>query len=263
MEYDRHGQQIEKEHSISDFSDPEVITEFHIRRDLCHYGAYLTPLDDETRDAPDLVIVLGDAMIVVEAKFFVKFNKSNLQDQLQSQKRQVQYLVEERSSISSWLHVALVPTRIPSLDCHAMITWGDVAELSRSLLGEGHYVTIRLENAVARYDRANRKTGPRYFEENLSLTKALELCAERGDDVWIGHSASKANLHVRAAGHTEAKRWKWRCAGSAGLHPHWIPGRQFLELIGSLDSSTALSQSHASPAPNYRRYRHLRRTGRD
>ena len=63
----------------------------------------------ERRDAPDLVIVLGQEMIVVEGKFFVGFSPSGLQAQLRSQKRQVRHLFENRPSLRAWRHVALIP----------------------------------------------------------------------------------------------------------------------------------------------------------
>jgi len=59
----------------------EIITEFHIARDLKFAGFRLepdaTPSEDderERRDAPDLVIIAGRELIVCEGKFFSVFN---------------------------------------------------------------------------------------------------------------------------------------------------------------------------------------------
>lgn len=74
-EHDAEGKKKPRVTPQFDFSDPELITEFHIARDLHHYGGSLAssvPEDSEDgpekRDAPDVVIVLGHEMIVVEGK---------------------------------------------------------------------------------------------------------------------------------------------------------------------------------------------------
>src|SRR5207302_818820 len=75
----------------------EIISEFHIARDL--FFAQL-PTDDENpaarRDAPDLVLVLGDELIVVEAKFFSRWTVAGVVDQMTSQRRQIVHLFAAR-----------------------------------------------------------------------------------------------------------------------------------------------------------------------
>ena len=92
------------------YQDVEVITEFHIARDLIFAGL---PLDDTAcrggegasaeppreardvapreggepkKDAPDVVIVAGRELVVCEGKFFNGFNTTDLNEQLRSQR---------------------------------------------------------------------------------------------------------------------------------------------------------------------------------
>lgn len=230
-----------------DFSDPELITEFHIARDLHHYGGSLASSSSEyleegpeKRDAPDVVIVLGKEMIVVEGKFFVGFSVSDLQSQLRSQKRQVRHLFENRPSLRAWTHVALIPGVVQDLDCDAVITWEDVADLSNSLLGPQHYVTQRLAKAVARFPRSSVGSGVRNYESTVGLVDVLQLCADEGDKVWVGHTGGESDLQNRGLTYAQAKPWKWRRADTAGsvLPANWISGSRFPKVIESLSTGT-------------------------
>ncbi len=82
-----------------DYQDVEVITEFHIARDLIAAGLRLgadvasEEGEKERRDAPDLVIIAGHGLVVCEGKFFSDFNWADLTNQLISQRRQVSHLL--------------------------------------------------------------------------------------------------------------------------------------------------------------------------
>lgn len=260
-EHDGRGTMRAKVTPDFDFSDPEVITEFHIARDLHHYGARLAGSDAEAsvedgvekRDAPDLVLVLGREVIVVEAKFFVGFTASGLQAQLRSQKRQVRHLFESRPSLRAWRHVALVPEALEGLDCDGVITWDDVAELSCTLLGPSHYVSRRFMNAVARYPRATGVSVAQNYESKLSLAGALERCRLEGNAVWIGHTGGEADLRMRGVAYALAKQWKWRRADTGGAigRANWISGTRFAALIASLDDTDLSAPAEAGRARNY------------
>jgi hypothetical protein len=250
-EHDAEGKKKPRVTPTFDYSDPELITEFHIARDLHHYGGTLASfvsedVDDgpEKRDAPDVVIVLGQEMIVIEGKFFVGFSASDLQAQLRSQKRQVCHLFENRPTLRAWTHVALIPEFVEGLDCDAVITWAEVAGLSNQLLGPQHYVSQRLQKAVDRFPPSSIGSGIRNYESTLSLDQMLGLCEDEGDKIWVGHTGGEANLKQRGMAYALAKRWKWRRTDTAGaVSPaNWISGSRFPVVIASLGGgSTAIT----------------------
>ena len=55
--------------SVLEADEIEVITEFHIARDLEHADLPLGETETSKRDAPDLVIIVADHLLVCEAKF--------------------------------------------------------------------------------------------------------------------------------------------------------------------------------------------------
>jgi hypothetical protein len=89
-----------------DLKDVEIITEFHIARDLNFAGLPLAANvawtaepaepdeegEPEQLAAPDVVIMAGEELVVCEGKFFSTFNAQVLNDQLRSQRSQVRHL---------------------------------------------------------------------------------------------------------------------------------------------------------------------------
>jgi hypothetical protein len=245
-EHDRDGKKCPRENPNCDYSDPEIITEFHIARDIGYYRGDLVPTDTDTdapekRDAPDMVIVLGNDLIVVEAKFFVRFTVSELQAQLKSQKRQVRHLFENRPSLRAWRQVALVPEPMldhdcdaETLDCDAVITWDDIADLSRSVLGAAHYVTYRLEKAVERYRRDIGEPRVRNYDGRLNFDRMVERSRESGDLIQVGHVGGERDFVRKGLEYARRKRWKWRDPRSNGgviESANWISGARFTELV--------------------------------
>ena len=85
----------------------EIITEFHIARDLMFAdrlspAVLISPEDQATEperhDAPDLVIVLDNELVVCEGKFFDDHSSASLNAQLRSQRRQVRLDLREHAS---------------------------------------------------------------------------------------------------------------------------------------------------------------------
>lgn len=256
-EHDGHGAVRAKRAPDYRFDDVELITEFHIARDLSHYGGVLAAADadagasgPEKRDAPDLVLVLGGELIVIEAKFFVMFSLADLQQQMHSQRRQVRHLFAARPELRAWRHVALLPNELHGLECDGLILWDDIAALSREVLGPTHYVTRRLDAALARYPRASGAGGrERNYESTLALDAMLARCREHGNAIAVGHSGGEADLRARDAGFARAKAWKWRSADTGGVidPSNWIPGARFLNLVAQLPAS-APNPGGAAPA---------------
>jgi hypothetical protein len=162
-ECNRSGDRVSKAKAeYDDFKDVEVITEFHIARDLIFAGlrleANVEPSEEgepeERRDAPDLVITAGRELVVCEGKFFSVFNAQALNNQLRSQRCQLRHLFLHRQ-IRAYRHVAIVPPRRDldalDLDADAVLTWNDIREFAEKLMGPDHYVTIRLREAVKRH----------------------------------------------------------------------------------------------------------------
>lgn len=242
------------------FDDLELITEFHIARDLGHYGHPLAPGETgadtvERRDAPDLVLVLGRELVVVEAKFFSTWQPTEFQTQLRSQRRQVRHLFAARPTLRAWRHVALLPDTPAGIDCDALLTWGDVAVLSDEILGPTHYVSRRLRAAVARVARSNGGgAGVPNYEARVTLDEVLRMCRERGDEIFVGHTGGEADLRARGAAYARQKPWKWRQADTGGtVDPaNWIAGSRFVRLVESLPTyASATATTTSARVQNY------------
>jgi hypothetical protein len=188
------------------FRDVEVITEFHIARDLTFAGlrleANVGPSEEgatERRDAPDVVIVAGRELVVCEGKFFSNFNAENLNKQLRSQRCQVHHLLLNRQQIRAYRHVAIVPERFDeptAIDADVVLTWDDIRELAEKLMGCDHYVTVRLREAAKRYECEGDRD-IRNYTDILPFMAMREKCRELGDKVWVGHDGGKADLLKR------------------------------------------------------------------
>jgi hypothetical protein len=222
----------------------EVISEFHIARDLAFAGHLVSnkleadaenSTEKERRDAPDLVVVLDDELVVCEAKFFDTVERRALNRQLQSQRLQVRYLFEVRPSLRAYRHVAILPLMPQEApDCDVVLTWGDIADLSAKILGPEHYVTRRLSSASNYFQSLNSGLGLRNYDELLPLNAVLDLCAIEGDTIFVGHSGGEPDLMSRPIQYLEEKAWKLRDPSvNAGkvMPRNWIRRRRFQELI--------------------------------
>lgn len=234
-----------------DFSDPEVMTEFHIARDTDYYRKTPRVKNDDKKDAPDLVIVLGEALIVVEAKFFGATKLTALQIQLESQRRQVQILVDERPHLVP-LYIALMPDatryREACSECNALITWQDIAVLAANVLGPSHYVTHRLENAVLRHKmrppvksrvllNGFRVSHARNYNDIVSYEVVIEKARVEGNAIQIGYVGGEKALAVRGLAAIKTRRWKWRRHdGYPDQKPNWIEGETFVNIIDRLSN---------------------------
>lgn len=228
----------------------EVITEFHIHRDLRYAnrlgrrgreGNEARRVRKETHDAPDVVMVLGDEMVVIEAKFFDSFSLIRLNAQLYSQRCQIGYLFRDQEQIgrplAGYRHVALlpyVPSTAPSRD--ATISWAEVANLADQVLGSDHDATQRLRHAVHRYE--DRQGDPQLttYKGRLPLDGVLALVEEyreKEQRLLIGHVGGAANLRGRGIANARAKAWKWRDDSVHGpMDPsNWIEGPDFAAII--------------------------------
>src|SRR5208337_3094066 len=144
-----------RDYNDNDFKDVEVITEFHIARDLKFAGWTGEESEQDHKDAPDVVIVAGHELVVCEGKFFTFFSDHDVEDlneQLRSQRLQVTLLFQDKKfrHIRAYRHVAILPfvPKTYSVDADCVITWEEIGDLAKKLMGQDHYVTVRLRNAV-------------------------------------------------------------------------------------------------------------------
>ncbi|HLA82602.1 MAG TPA: hypothetical protein VJP78_13435 [Thermoleophilia bacterium] len=237
----------------------EIITEFHIKRDVVYFkkrngennaSKGLETLG-EKHSAPDLIIVVGEEMVICEGKFFAKLGQRGLRDldsQLRSQRKQVDKFLVTARKCSRYRHFALLPERYDHPpDCSGVITWREVAPLAGDVLGPAHYVTQRLERAIRYYEEVTGDSGAPYFNGVLPLTAAEEgkslgmedRCREEGDRILVGHRDGAVGLRARSLDYAESKPWKWRWLNPPEALGHivdknWIRGKEFLEVIEAL-----------------------------
>jgi len=257
-EHYKDGKQLTKRDLKYDFDDVEVITEFHIARDLKFYDRKLdvtawgggevasaeppheardvepSEEDEPRKDAPDVVIVSGQELVVCEGKFFDGFNIKGLNEQLCSQRRQVRHLFLNRQ-IRAYRHVAILPY-VPTMavDADAVIKWGDIATLAEDFM-PNHYVTVRLRNAVGRYPEDDPGI---FFDGKLSFDDMRKKCREfrdLGKEIYVGHAGGEAALLKWSLLEAESKLWKWRQEKTKGkiILGNWLSGERWLEIVES------------------------------
>ncbi|MGC2222790.1 MAG: hypothetical protein WA624_10680 [Methylocella sp.] len=256
-ERNRFGYRETKGTTKYDFQDVEVITEFHIARDLKFGGL---PLDvtawsreeatsaepmrpreegEPKKDAPDVVIVAGQELVVCEGKFFNGFNTNYLNEQLRSQRCQVRHLFLNRPSIRAYRHVAIVPPErmdsTTAIDADVVLTWADIRDLAEKLMG-AHYVTDRLREAVRRYEDDEDDEGqgiPNWNGKNVLFDAMREKC--KTEKIQVGYVGGEAALLKLSLVEAENRKWKWRYPENKGriIPGNWLPGARWLEMVES------------------------------
>lgn len=229
------------------FQDVEVITEFHIARDLQFarrpLATNVEPSEEgeaERRDAPDIVIRAGAELVVCEGKFFSTFNASDLNNQLCSQRRQVRHLYCQGLYIRAYRHVAIVPfgSPIDTIDADAVFTWNEIGDLAERVLGPNHYVTLRLRDAVDRFKESKGDPNIPNYNGILPFNAMRKKCREGGDTkIQVGHTGGETDLRGRNLVYVENKPWKWRDDTNKGVASpgSWLDGALWLKIVESTD----------------------------
>jgi hypothetical protein len=239
--HDCSGAQGTKGTAGYDFKDVEVITEFHIARDLiaadlqlCAAKVASEESERERRDAPDLVIIAGQGLVVCEGKFFSNLNWNDLNNQLISQRSQVCHLLLNRPKILGYRHVAIVPEKPPyDIGADAVLTWDDIRELAEKLMAPEHYVTARLRNAVKRYEDSGDLCILNY-DEILSFDAMRKRCRELGE-IEVGIVGGGGALRKPSLVEAVTRQWKCRNPNNRGrVDPtNWLKGTLWLEIVES------------------------------
>jgi hypothetical protein len=239
-ERNQSGDRVPKGATTYEFQNVEVMTEFHIARDLKfarlrpeEANAEPNEEDEPKKDAPDVVILAGQELVVCEGKFFSDFNAGALNKH--SQRIQVHYLYRYRK-IRAYRHVAIVPF-VPTTDIDAdvIVTWDNIRELAQELLGRDHYVTVRLANAVGRYERERGDQSIPNWNGVEAFDAMREKCRKLGDKIQVGHAGGERDLRMRDLIYAEDKSWKWREENNSGrVDPrNWLSGTLWLEIVAS------------------------------
>jgi hypothetical protein len=253
-EHNKDSKQVTKATpNYNDFKAVEVITEFHITNDLKFAGLKLEKVNAEPsedaeamRCAPDLVIAAGQELVVCEGKFFLFFHDSdakNLNKQLSSQRHEVRHLFLNRP-IRAYRHVAIVPfvPTTTAIDADVVLTWADIRDLAKELMGPHHYVTNRLGEAVERYNKIIEDVEPRErpgvpnWDGKLPFPDMREKCRELGNNIQVGHVGGEDALLTLSLVEAKKKQWKWRDpeTNKGRIIPgNWLPGARWLEIVES------------------------------
>jgi hypothetical protein len=249
MERSKDGNRVPQGAPKHDFQDVEVITEFHIARDLKFAGWPLEehnaePSEDAEpskdaepkKDAPDVVIVAGEELVVCEGKYFSVLNVEDLKDQLRSQRQQVRHLFRNRRKLRAYRHVAILPEKLDlNDDVDAVLTWDDIRVLAQDLMGVEHYVTLRFREAVKRYiPRGDPKL--RNYDGTLTFDEMREKCKKDGDRIKVGHMGGATELLRDLVNPDKKTRWKWvdpvTNKGNRDQR-NWVGGARWLEIVES------------------------------
>lgn len=239
------GDPVARDNPNYDFQNIELITEFHIWRDLNFANLPLPQDAPEKRDAPDLVILAGQELIVCEGKFFSEFGRHDLNQQLCSQRLQVRHLFDRQRRVRAYRHVAILPF-VPEwhIDADAVLTWDDIRELSERIMGANHYVTLRLRKAVERYG-AQMLIDPnvRNYDGKLSFEEMCERCQGSGNEIWVGHVGGAPTLRRRTLDYVAGRQWKYRDKDNSGriVSENWVTGEQWLQIVTSLAPSDGVN----------------------
>lgn len=220
----------------------QVIAEFATRRDL---QAMSGAVDENIPgDVIDVVIVAGDTLVAVEAKFFTRPSPQDVRYQLAAQRNALGAIVRDPAfGVSRIVQVFLEHGRQLSatdLGCEGVLTWGDVHGLACALLGANAYVARQLAGACARCDAELTPTTPGevLWAGTTSYPDIVALCRREGDAVWVGFAGGESTLRKDAAARLRVRPWKWDRADSAlnarKDRSNWIPGTRFLAILAEL-----------------------------
>lgn len=186
----------------------------------------------------------GSELVVCEGKFFNGFNPTDLNEQLRSQRRQVQHLFRNRvddahkGRLRAYRHVAILPSEpfdTPAVDADVVVAWKDIRDLAEKLMGAHHYVTERLREAVRRYEEDDGDPGiPNWDGKNVPFDAMREKC-KKTEGIQVGYVGGEAALLKLSLVEAEDRKWKWRYSDNRGrvIPGNWLEGTRWLEIVES------------------------------
>lgn len=219
----------------------QVIAELAVKRDLQKYSPGVELPLDSPRDVVDIVLIVGEVLVAVEAKFFSAPTIGAIQLQLASQREALKLLETEAYGVSRVHQVVLMAdTTVTAamLPGAGVLHWSDILVLAEQLHGPESYVARRLASALERYEEefGGEWPGPTW-EGVEGLEAVLRRCRTQGPNVVIGFKGGVAALEARTKDELESRPFKWDWAGGGRGRKNvrnWIPGDQFASIIAGL-----------------------------
>jgi hypothetical protein len=221
----------------------EVITELNIKRDLKYYnqtdGIVASDFSDK-QNVPDVVIVYGETLIVIEGKFFVTSQSAkDIDAQLLLQKEEINLMIKYYDGgIKYWSHIYLGPDKeIQLQNCDSILDWNDIEQFSKDLLGQEHYITQRLYFANKRYMDFTQSIPGNNYSGKCSYTEIVALCSKEKSDILVGFSGGLNKLRKTSMEELSIRRFKYDFKNN--LHgkktsSNWINGNVFLDIISQM-----------------------------
>ncbi len=101
-------------------------------------------------------------------------------------------------------------------------------------MGAKHYVTMRLSNAVKRYECESGSAGIPNYDDILPFEKMREKCRESGK-IKVGIMGGVRELSKLNLVDAEKRKWKWRHVDNKGRWDpgNWLDGARWLEIVES------------------------------
>ncbi|QDG52103.1 hypothetical protein FIV42_15535 [Persicimonas caeni] len=240
--------------SIDTTGHLEVLTEFNIKRELsCYYPNELATLIADVNDCddtvdvtdgqsvPDVVILAGNTLLVIEGKFFVSDQSpARINQQLCSQKEEIELMVRYLAPhIEQTCHAYLSPEtnlELADYDCDLIISWEDIHTFAAGLVGENHYISKRLAAANARYraSRVGSTGGGINYSQRCGFAETMRLCKEHGEALLVGFSGGVSKLKSSSEAYLLERSYKLDSATDGKgkkKRSNWIRGDRFLKIL--------------------------------
>jgi hypothetical protein len=231
--------------------DLEIVTELNVKRDLAFYQperlAELidTPPVEAVRvknagqqSVPDVVLLLGDLLVVIEGKFFGdRVTQEKLNRQLQEQQEEIEIMRAYLGNrVTRVAHVYLGPTKVEDLKCDGMMTWTQVRDYAAGFLGKDHYVVNRLAKAVKRYseNEGSPNSNGANYDQKLGIDDMKEHCLKHRANVLVGFAGGEKVISEISADDLARRLYKVDfVVDQVGKKDrrNWIPGDRMLELL--------------------------------
>ncbi len=220
----------------------QVIAEFAVRRDLVAMAGVVD--DTIPGDVIDVVLVAGDTLVAIEAKFFTRPTVREVRDQLAAQRSALGAVLRDPVwGVSRVVQVFLEHGRRlapDALGCDGVLTWDEVHGLACELLGAQSYVAGQIARACARCEAELTPGAPGdvVWAGELDFQATVELCLREGDAVCVGFAGGERDLAQADVARLRARRWKWDHTegphGARRVRANWIPGVRFVAIVRAL-----------------------------
>ncbi|NLV93119.1 MAG: hypothetical protein GX031_01040 [Candidatus Riflebacteria bacterium] len=232
----------------------EIVTEMDIVRDVKYYSNWIIGLKDITIVGseslrPDVVIIIGRSLIVIEGKYFDNSssatNVSKIRNQLTNQQNVIKNILMKFPGydIQSYSHIFLSPSYGYSTDdigCNGIINWKDISNLSKKVLGDKHYVTERLMESNNLYSYViGEKSANSKVKNYCGKYKIGEIIKkhDNGEDLLIGFTGGLSKLRSISKDKIQSHDFKWdyrlKPVGTK-IPVNWILISKFFDTIKEL-----------------------------